>query len=167
MTWPSTTGMYQSLRKSSARSLVRTGAHWGLLPHDFPRWEAVAQQTYRWFRAGCFAAIVHDLRLLLRTLAERAAHPSATILDARTLQSTPESAGRAGDDGHERRKGSKLHAAVDTLGHLLAFVILPAAWPIGWLPPVAPNHRLPALRVAAVPRSATGPDRRPQRRRSC
>lgn len=51
------------------RYLVRTGAHWRRLPHDFPRWEAVAQQTYRWFRAGCLEAIVHDLRLLLRRLA--------------------------------------------------------------------------------------------------
>lgn len=51
------------------RYLARTGAHWRMLPHDFPRWEAVARQTYRWFRAGCFEAIVHDLRLLLRTLA--------------------------------------------------------------------------------------------------
>jgi transposase len=41
-------------------------------------------------------------------------------LDRRTLQSTPESGARAGFDGHKKRKGSKLHAAVDTLGHLLA-----------------------------------------------
>ena len=41
------------------------------------------------------------------------------ILDGRTLQSTPESGHRAGYDGDKRRKGSKLHAAVNTLGHLL------------------------------------------------
>ena len=48
------------------------------------------------------------------------------ILDARTMQSTPESGARAGYDGHKRRKGSKVHAAVDTLGHLLALLVTPA-----------------------------------------
>src|SRR3974377_1961292 len=52
--------------------------------------------------------------------------PRAVILDSRTLQSTPESGGRAGFDGHKKRKGSKVHAAVDTLGHLLALHVTPA-----------------------------------------
>src|SRR5262249_39614291 len=37
-----------------------------------------------------------------------------------------ESGARAGYDGHKRKKGSKLHAAVDTLGHLLALHVPPA-----------------------------------------
>jgi len=48
------------------------------------------------------------------------------ILDGRTLRSTPESGHRAGYDGHKRTKGSKVHAAVDTLGHLLAVRVTPA-----------------------------------------
>jgi transposase len=108
------------------RWLVRTGAQWRMLPHDFPRWEAVYQQTQRWLRAGCFEAIAHDLRLLLRLAAGRNGQPSAVILDARTVQSTPESGADAGYDGHKRRKGRKVHLAVDTLGHLLATVITPA-----------------------------------------
>src|SRR5207248_8646600 len=48
------------------------------------------------------------------------------ILDGRTLQSTPESGVRAGYDGYKRKKGSKVHAAVDTLGHLLALKVTPA-----------------------------------------
>ncbi len=52
--------------------------------------------------------------------------PSAVILDSRTLQSTPESGGRAGYDGAKKRKGSKVHAAVDTLGHLLAVKVTAA-----------------------------------------
>ena len=54
------------------------------------------------------------------------AAPSAAILDSRTLQSTPESGGRAGFDGAKKRKGSKVHAAVDTLGHLLALKVTAA-----------------------------------------
>jgi len=97
-----------------------------MLPNDLPAWEAVYQQTQRWIRAGCFEAVVHDLRELLRVCEGRKAKPSAVILDSRTLQSTPESGGRAGYDGTKRRKGSKVHMAVDTLGQLLALHVTPA-----------------------------------------
>ena len=56
----------------------------------------------------------------------RHADPTAAIFDSRTLQSTPTSGSRAGYDGAKRRRGSKVHAAVDTLGHLLAVVVTPA-----------------------------------------
>lgn len=111
---------------NALRWLVRSGAPWRMLPHDFPRWEAVYQQTQRWLQAGCFAAIVEDLRLLLRLAQGRNPQPSAAIFDSQTLQSTPESGTRAGYDGHKRKKGSKLHLAVDTLGHLLALHVTPA-----------------------------------------
>jgi transposase len=68
----------------------------------------------------------HDLRAVRRLAEGRAAEPSATILGSRTLRSTPESGHRAGYDGAKRRKGSKVHAAVDTLGHLLALHVTPA-----------------------------------------
>ena len=111
---------------NALRWLVRSGAHWRMMPHDFPPWAAVYQQMQRWLRAGCFEAMVHDLRMLLREVAGRAGQPSAMILDSRTLQSTPESGARAGYDGAKRRKGAKVHAAVDTLGHLLALHVTPA-----------------------------------------
>src|SRR5215211_1306808 len=38
----------------------------------------------------------------------------------------PESGHRGGCDGHKGKKGSKVHAAVDTLGHLLALRVSPA-----------------------------------------
>ena len=47
-------------------------------------------------------------------------------MDGCTLQSSPESGGRAGYDGYKRRKGSKVHIAVDTLGHLLAVKVTAA-----------------------------------------
>jgi hypothetical protein len=69
------------------------------------------------------------LRELARLLAGRKAEPTAVILDSRTLQSTPESGARAGYDGAKRRKDSKVHVAVDTLGHFLAAVVTPANEP--------------------------------------
>ncbi len=111
---------------NAARWLVRSGAHWRMMPHEFPPWPAVYQQMQRWIRAGCFEAMVHDLREMLREYAGRKGQPSAVVLDSRTLQSTAESGARAGYDGAQRRKGSKVHAAVDPLGHWLALQVTAA-----------------------------------------
>jgi transposase len=93
---------------------------WRYMPHDLPRWEALYKQRWRWIRAGLFEEMVHDLRVLLRLSAGRAFDSTATILDSRTLRSTPESGSRGGYSEHKPKKGSKVHAAVDTWGHLLA-----------------------------------------------
>lgn len=111
---------------NALRWIVRAGAQWRMLPTNFPPWAAVHQQTQRWMAAGCFDDMVHDLRAILRWAEGRAAAPTAAILDSRTVQSTPESGARAGYDGYKRRKGSKIHLAVDTLGHLLALRVTPA-----------------------------------------
>ena len=118
-----------SLREvfNGLRWIVRTGAQWRLLPHDLPPWYTVYQQTQRWLRAGVFEAIVHDLRAVLRLAEGRDEAPSAVVMDGRTLQSSPESGARAGYDGHKRRRGSKVHLAVDTLGHLLALRVTAAS----------------------------------------
>ena len=84
------------------------------------------QQAQRWLAAGCFEMLAHDLRAVLRVAAGRTPEPSAAVLDSRTLRSTPESGARAAWDGHKRTRGSKLHRAVDTLGHLLALHVTPA-----------------------------------------
>jgi transposase len=111
---------------NALRWFVRAGCPWRILPNDLPPWQTIHQQTMRWIKAGCFEAMTHDLRAILRLLAERNEQPSATIYDSRTLQSTPESGERAGYDGAKKRKGSKVHIAVDTLGHLLALKVTPA-----------------------------------------
>jgi transposase len=111
---------------NALRWIVRAGSPWRLLPTNFPPWEAVYQQTRRWLDAGVFEEMAHDLRMLLREAEDRMPQPRAVIFDSRTVQSTPESGARAGYDGHKRRKGRKTHAAIDTLGHLLALVVTPA-----------------------------------------
>src|SRR5215831_18199243 len=111
---------------NALRWFVRAGCPWRLMPNDLPHWWVVYQQTQRWLAAGCFTALVDDLRLLLREAKGRNRQPSAAIFDSRTLQSTPESGNHAGYDGAKRRKGSKVHAAVDTLGNLLSLLVTPA-----------------------------------------
>jgi transposase len=108
------------------RWFVRAGCPWRMMPNDLPPWSAVYQQTQRWIKAGCVEAMANDLRAILRMVQDRDASPSAVILDSRTLQSTPESGARSGFDGHKKPKGSKVHIAVDTLGHLLALRVTPA-----------------------------------------
>ena len=108
------------------RWIVRTGSPGRYTPHDLPPWEAVYQQTQRWLKAGVFEEMIHDLRALLRLSENRVPEPTAAIVDSRTLRSTPESGSRGGYDGHKNKKGSKVHAAVDTLGHLLALRVSPA-----------------------------------------
>jgi transposase len=58
-----------------------------LLPHELPPWPVVYQRTQRWLAVGCFEAIVHDLRAVLRLTIGRAPQPTAVVLDGRTLQS--------------------------------------------------------------------------------
>ena len=90
------------------------GSAWRLMPHDLPPWAAVYQQSQRWFVAvriwgncGWFASAVAAGSGTDRKR-------EAVIFDSRTLQSTPESGERAGYDGGKRKKGSKVHIAVDT-----------------------------------------------------
>lgn len=117
-----------SLREvfNGVRYVARSGGAWRMMPHDLPPWATVYQQLQRWLKAGVFEAIADDLRVLLRWHEGREAEPSAAIFDSRTLQSSPESGSRAGYDGAKRRKGSKVHLAVDTLGHLLALHVTAA-----------------------------------------
>lgn len=109
------------------RWVVRTGSPWRYLPGDLPPWQAVYQQAQRWLASGVFEAMTQDLRRILRILEGRDEEPSASILDSRTLQSTPESGQRAGYDGAKRKNGSKVHMAVDTLGYLLSLHVTAAS----------------------------------------
>ena len=137
-----------SLREvfNGLRYVIRSGCAWRLMPHDLPPWAAVYQQAQRWLAAGCFEHLCDDLRAVLRLATGRKAEPSAAVLDSRTLRSTPESGQRAGYDGHKRKKGSKLHMAVDTLGHLLALHVTPAST----------DDRTQVGRLARTVQAATG-----------
>jgi len=53
---------------------------------------------------------------------------------------SPESVHHAGSDGAKRRKGSKLHLAVDMLGHRLALHVIPTNEQC--VPEVLQSHKL-------------------------
>jgi transposase len=131
---------------NALRWVVKTGAQWRHLPNDFPPWEAVYQPARRRARAGAFQALAHDLRMMARMVAEREAQPTAAVLGGRALPSTPEGGGCGGYDGYKRRKGSKVHIALDTLGNLLALAVTPANGP----------ERAQVAELAAAVQGATG-----------
>ncbi len=131
---------------NALRYVIRYGIAWRAMPNDFPPWAAVYQQMQRWMAAQCFEALAQDLRALLRLASGRKEEPTAAIIDSRTLRSTPESGPRAGYDGAKRKRGSKVHLAVDTLGHLLALHVTPAD--VG--------DRAAVARLAADVQEATG-----------
>jgi transposase len=131
---------------NAVRWLVKTGCQWRYMPNHFPPWPAVYQQARRWVAAGVSERMAHDLREVIRAAAGRAPAPTAAILDGRTVQSTPESGGRAGYDGHKRRGGSKVHMAVDTLGLLLALKVTAAS----------ERERGQVAELAAAVQAATG-----------
>ncbi len=128
------------------RWIVRSGSPWRYLPHDLPPWHTVYQQTQRWIRAAVFEAIVHDLRALIRLGEGKTEQPTAVIVDSRTLGGSVENGDRGGYDGHKKKKGSKLHLAVDTLGEFLALVV----------PPADEQDRAQVDELAAAVQDATG-----------
>ena len=63
------------------RWMAPAAASWRMLPTNFPPWEMVYQQTQRWLNAGCFEAMVSDLRSVPGVAHERQGQPSAVTLD--------------------------------------------------------------------------------------
>ena len=100
--------------------------------------------------------MAHDLRMLLREAAAWMPQPRAVILDSRTVQSTPESGAGAGFDGHKKRRGRNTHAAVDTLGHLLALVVTPANAQVAALAAAVQDVTGESVELAYVDQGYTG-----------
>jgi transposase len=142
------------------RHVVKSGIPWRAMPNDLPPWAAVHQQASRWLRAGHFEALAHDPRALLRVAAGREPEPSAAVLDSRTPRSTPESGHRAGYDGAKRKRGSKVHLAVGTMGHLLALHVTPAKADdraeVGWLAAAVQEATGESVEVAYVDQGYVG-----------
>lgn len=112
---------------NAVRYVVKGGNQWRLMPNDLAPWRVAYQQMRRWVEAGAFERLVAGVRSLLREPGGGKGQPAAVCIDSRTSQSTPESGARAGYGGAKRRKGSKVHIAVDPLGHLLALKVTAAS----------------------------------------
>jgi len=107
--------------------VAATGCQWRALPKSYPHWNTVHRYHVTWSRDGTWEAIVDRLRGLVRAREGRDAEPSAGIVDARSVQgaSTVTSKTRGYDAG-KKVSGRKVFGIVDTLGLLLAVVVVAA-----------------------------------------
>ena len=81
----------QDLRRvfDAVKWIAWTGARWRALPRDCTPWAIAYQQAMRWLGAGVFAAMVHDLRVLLRDFAGRRSIPPPPFSTAARCNSPP------------------------------------------------------------------------------
>jgi putative transposase len=105
--------------------LVQCGCPWRYLPQTYPPHQTVYTYFRQWRDTGVWQELNAALAQRTRVQDERQPTPSAAIIDS---QSVPmhQQPGERGDDGHKRVKGHKRHIMVDTLGLLLAVVVLSA-----------------------------------------
>lgn len=85
---------------NAVRYMARSGCSWRLIPNDLPPRAAMYQQFRRWLDAGVQGAG----QSIVRKWAGRKGQLSAICIDSRTLQSTVEHDGRAGQDGANAAK---------------------------------------------------------------
>ena len=72
--------------------VVRGGVAWRLLPKDFPGWSSTYHYFRRWRLCGVWKKIHDELHAQVREADERAATPSAAILDSQSVKTTEKGA---------------------------------------------------------------------------
>ncbi len=102
--------------------LLRSGCHWRMLPHDFPKWKTVYHYFRLWRINGTWEQINASLRTELRTTENRNPEPSAAVLDSQSVKTT-ETPGVRGYDAGKKVNGRKRHVLVDVIGLLLMVVV--------------------------------------------
>ena len=105
--------------------LSRTGCQWRMLPHDLPPWETVYYYFSQWRDGGTWERLNRELRIEIRVSVGKDPEPSAAILDSQSVKTT-ETSGTRGYDAGKKVNGIKRHILVDTLGLILAVLVLKA-----------------------------------------
>jgi transposase len=106
----------------------RTGIAWKYLPHDFPPHTTVYYYYAAWRDEGIFAQLNVDLTGLARVKAGRNAQPTAAVIDTQSVKtSTNPPTVTQGTDAAKKIVGRKRSVVTDTLGLLLAVIVMAAS----------------------------------------
>lgn len=105
--------------------VLRSGCSWRMLPKEFPGWNIVYKTFRRWQVRGLFESMYDELRKLWRSRQHRAPDPTAAVLDAQSVKTSPQG-GPKGFDAGKKVKGRKRHLVTDTLGLLITVLMTTA-----------------------------------------
>ena len=105
--------------------VAATGCQWRALPACYPNWNTVHRYHLRWSRDGTWEAIAARLAAAVRQREGREAQPSAGVVDARSVRGAATVTGPTrGYDAGKKISGRKAFGVVDTLGLLIAVVVV-------------------------------------------
>ena len=106
--------------------VIRTGAQWRQLPHEYPPWPTVYWWFRRWRLDATWEQLNAALRERLRVHVGRQPQPSAGIIDSQSVKTTTVG-GVHGYDGAKKVNGRKRHVLVETQGLVLRAKVHTAA----------------------------------------
>jgi len=108
--------------------VAATGCQWRALPASYPYWNTVHRYHVKWSENGTWEQICHRLAERVREQEGRETDPSAGVIDARSVRgaSTVTSPTRGYDAG-KKISGRKTFGVVDTLGILMAVIVVSAS----------------------------------------
>jgi transposase len=108
--------------------VVATGCQWRALPNDYPNWNTVHRYHLAWSKDGTWERIAERLAAAVRQKEGRQGEPSAGIVDARSVRAAATvSKETKGFDAGKKINGRKTFGIVDTLGLLIAVVVVAAS----------------------------------------
>jgi transposase len=109
--------------------VVRTGCAWRYLPVDSPPWQTVYSHFQRLNRRGVTERILTELREQTRLAHDRAAEPTAGIIDSQSVRAADTvHHDTRGYDAGKKINGRKRFIITDTLGLLVTVWVLAASW---------------------------------------
>jgi len=108
--------------------VAHSGVVWRALPADFPLWETVYGFVSRWRKTGVTARLHDALRESFREVEGRDSQPIAAILDSQSVKGAQTvGSGSGGYDAGQKVNSRTRFVINDTLGLLLAVLVVPAS----------------------------------------